>query len=195
MGTPTLFIRTAECNLRCSYCDTQYAYEEGQEFSVDDLMVIVENHNMKFVEITGGEPLLQKDTPLLIEKLLKRGYQVSIETNGTLDIGVLPEGTCIIMDIKCPSSGELKKTNWRNIDKLKTSDQVKFVIGTLDDYVWSKGIIEKTKLDTKAIVLMSTVFNKLEADKLINWILEDNLNVRFQPQLHKLIWGDKTRGK
>lgn len=195
MGLPTLFIRTAECNLRCSYCDTTYAYDEGKEFSIDDLMVIVENHSTEYIEITGGEPLLQKETPLLIERLLQRNYKVSVETNGTKDIGTIPDGASIIMDIKCPSSGESKKTYWRNIDKLKKEDQVKFVIGTRDDYEWAKSIIEKTNLTQKAIVLMSAVFETLSADKLIHWILEDNLKVRFQPQLHKLIWGAAIRGK
>ena len=195
IGTPTLFIRTTGCNLKCSYCDTTFAYEEGKDFSVDDLMVIVENYNTKFIEITGGEPLLQEDTPILIERLLKRGYNVSVETNGSEDIGVIHRNAIIIMDIKCPSSGEHKKNNWRNIDKLQNKDQVKFVIGTREDYDWAKGIIKKTALDKKAIVLLSTVFDKLKPETLINWILEDNLNVRFQPQLHKLIWGSNIRGK
>lgn len=195
LGIPTLFIRTAECNLRCSYCDTPYAYEDGKDFSIDDLMVIVENHNVEFIEITGGEPLLQEDTPLLIEKLLQNGHKVAVETNGTKDIGLLPADSYIIMDIKCPSSGQSKKTDWRNIDKLKKTDQVKFVIGTRDDYEWAKGIMKKTDLINKTIVLMSAVFEELKAETLINWILEDNLNVRFQPQLHKFIWGTDIRGK
>ncbi|MFC1558686.1 7-carboxy-7-deazaguanine synthase QueE [candidate division KSB1 bacterium] len=195
LGIPTLFIRTAECNLRCSYCDTPYAYEDGKDFSIDDLLVIIENHNVEFIEITGGEPLLQEDTPILIEKLLQNEHLVAVETNGTKDIGLLPAGSYIIMDIKCPSSGQSKKTEWRNIDKLKKTDQVKFVIGTRNDYEWAKGIMEKTNLTEKAIVLLSAVFEELKAETLINWILEDNLNVRFQPQLHKFIWGANIKGK
>ena len=195
MGTPTLFIRTAGCNLRCTYCDTKYAYNEGKEISVDELLNIVDSFGMEYVEITGGEPLLQKDTPVLIERLLDKGYKVIVETSGSQDIGLIKEGAMIVMDLKCPSSGESKKNNWRNIDRLKKDDQVKFVIGTREDYEWAKRIIEKCRLIEKAVVLMSVVYEKLKPEVLIKWILEDNLRVRFQPQLHKLIWGANIRGK
>lgn len=195
MGTPTLFIRTAGCNLRCTYCDTKYAYNEGKEISVDELLNIVDSFGMEYVEITGGEPLLQKDTPVLIERLLDKGYKVIVETSGSQDIGLIKEEAMIVMDLKCPSSGESKKNNWRNIDRLKKDDQVKFVIGTREDYEWAKRIIEKCRLIEKAVVLMSVVYEKLKPEVLIKWILGDNLRVRFQPQLHKLIWGANIRGK
>jgi len=195
MGIPTLFIRTAGCNLRCTYCDTKYAYNNGKEVSVDELLNIVESFGIEYVEITGGEPLLQKDTPVLIEKLLNKGHKVIVETSGNQDIGLIKEGATIVMDLKCPSSGELKKNDWRNIDKLKKDDQVKFVIGTREDYEWAKGIIEKCRLTDRAVVLMSVVYEKLKPEALIKWILEDNLRVRFQPQLHKLIWGPNIRAK
>ena len=195
MGTPTLFIRTAGCNLRCKYCDTKYAYNNGKEISVDELLNIVESYSTEYVEITGGEPLLQKETPLLIEKLLTKGYKVIVETSGNQDISLIKEGAITVMDLKCPSSGELKKNDWRNIDKLKKDDQVKFVIGTREDYKWAKGIIEKCRLTDRAVVLMSVVYEKLKPEALIKWILEDNLRVRFQPQLHKLIWGPNIRAK
>lgn len=195
MGIPTLFIRTAGCNLRCTYCDTKYAYNNGKEVSVDELLNIVESFSIEYIEITGGEPLLQKDTPVLIEKLLNKGYKVIVETSGNQDISLIKEGAIIVMDLKCPSSGELKKNDWRNIDKLKKDDQVKFVIGTRKDYDWAKGIIEKCGLTDRAVVLMSVVYEKLKPEALIKWILEDNLRVRFQPQLHKLIWGPNTRAK
>lgn len=195
MGTPTLFIRTAGCNLRCTYCDTKYAYNNGKEVSVDELLNIVESFSIEYIEITGGEPLLQKDTPVLIEKLLNKGYKVIVETSGNQDISLIKEGATIVMDLKCPSSGELKKNDWRNIDKLKKDDQVKFVIGTREDYDWAKGIIKKCGLTDRAVVLMSVVYEKLKPEALIKWILEDNLRVRFQPQLHKLIWGPNIRAK
>jgi len=195
MGVPALFIRASGCNLRCSYCDTKYAYNEGKEVPVDELLKITDSYNIKYVCITGGEPLLQKDTPELIEKLLDKGYKVILETSGNQDIGRVKDGAIIVMDIKCPSSGESKKNNWLNIDKLKSNDQVKFVIGNREDYDWAKRIIKKCGLTEKANVLMSVVYDELAPNELIEWILEDNLNVRFQPQLHKLIWGKDVRGK
>ena len=195
MGVPTLFIRTSGCNLRCSYCDTKYAYDDGKEVSVDELLSIVDGSNTEFVEITGGEPLIQEDVPELIEKLLDKGYKVIVETSGNQDIGRIKGGAIVVMDIKCPSSGESKKNNWLNLDKLKKGDQVKFVIGSREDYEWAKGIINKCKLTEKVTVLMSVVYDVLDPKELINWILEDNINVRFQPQLHKLIWGGNVRGR
>jgi 7-carboxy-7-deazaguanine synthase len=195
MGVPTLFIRTSGCDLRCSYCDTKYAYNEGKEISIDELLKIIDSYNSEYIEITGGEPLLQKDTPLLIDKLIDKEYKVIIETGGHHDIGVINKNAIIVMDLKCPSSNESKKNDWRNIDKLKKDDQIKFVIGTREDYEWSKKIIEKCNLTRKAIILMSVVYEKLKSEVLIEWILEDNLRVRFQPQLHKLIWGNNVRGK
>ncbi len=195
MGVPTLFIRTSGCDLRCSYCDTKYAYNEGKEISIDELLKIIDSYNSEYIEITGGEPLLQKDTHILIDKLIDKEYKVIVETGGHHDIGVINKNAIIVMDLKCPSSNESKKNDWRNIDKLKKDDQIKFVIGTREDYEWSKKIIEKCNLTKKAIILMSVVYEKLKSEVLIEWILEDNLRVRFQPQLHKLIWGNNVRGK
>jgi len=195
MGVPTLFIRTSGCDLRCSYCDTKYAYNEGKEISIDELLKIIDSYNSEYIEITGGEPLLQKDTHILIDKLIDKEYKVIVETGGHHDVGVINKNAIIVMDLKCPSSNESKKNDWRNIDKLKKDDQIKFVIGTREDYEWSKKIIEKCNLTKKAIILMSVVYEKLKSEVLIEWILEDNLRVRFQPQLHKLIWGNTVRGK
>ena len=195
MGVPTLFIRTSGCDLRCSYCDTKYAYNEGKEISIDELLKIIDSYNSEYIEITGGEPLLQKDTHILIDKLIDKEYKVIVETGGHHDVGVINKNAIIVMDLKCPSSNESKKNDWRNIDKLKKDDQIKFVIGTREDYEWSKKIIEKCNLTKKAIILMSVVYEKLKSEVLIEWILEDNLRVRFQPQLHKLIWGNNVRGK
>jgi len=194
MGRPCLFIRTTGCNLRCTYCDTEYAFYDGKEMSNDEIFDIVENSGVKLVEITGGEPLLQKELPELLDRLLEENYEVLIETSGSIDIDKIDPRAVRIMDIKCPSSGEVSKNDLSNLNKLKPLDEVKFVVGDREDYTWANEIIEKYNLDQKVTVLFSPVFEKLAPVKLAKWILEDKKNVRMQIQLHKIIWGAGAAG-
>jgi len=193
-GRLCLFIRTTGCNLRCTYCDTEYAFNEGEEMDSDDLFTIVENSGVRLVEITGGEPLLQKGISGFVKRLLDADYEVLVETSGSLDIDKIDRRAVRVMDLKCPSSGEKSKNNWLNIDKLTERDEVKFVIGDREDYDWALQIIEKTGLEKKAAVLMAPVFGELDAKELAGWMLKDKKNFRLQLQLHKYIWGPNTRG-
>ncbi|MBC6932724.1 MAG: radical SAM protein [Candidatus Brocadia sp. AMX2] len=193
-GLPCTFIRITGCNLRCSYCDTTYAYEEGMEMSIGSILERVAGFKTKLVCITGGEPLSDKDTPLLIDELLDKNYTVLVETNGSYDIRTIPQKSIKIMDIKCPDSHMSHLMYWQNIHYLMKSDEVKFVLHSRKDYDWSKEVIEKYRLSDITNVLMGTVFDAIAPRMIVQWILEDNLNVRFQLQLHKYIWEPQTRG-
>ena len=200
-GTPCVFIRLTGCNLRCRYCDTVYAYEGGDWLSIDDILSKVDDYKCNLVEITGGEPLLQNGVYLLISALLKTGKYILIETNGSIDIGRVQEfkglriqRLKIIMDIKCPDSGMSERMNWGNLDKLYNNDEVKFVINSRGDYDWSKEIIKKNSLADRCHILMSPVYDNLTAEELSEWILNDNLNVRLNLQIHKYIWGESVKG-
>jgi 7-carboxy-7-deazaguanine synthase len=187
-GLPCTFVRLAGCNLRCLYCDTTYALEGGEERSVEEVLEEVESYGQHLVEITGGEPLVQEETPVLASALLARGRTVLVETNGSLDISVLPDNAIRIMDVKCPSSGESDKVLWENIWKLTKSDEVKFVIANRHDYEWARGIIRDRFEIARTKILLSTVFGELPPRNLVEWMLEDGLQARFQVQIHKLIW-------
>jgi len=193
-GLPCTLIRLSGCNLRCRYCDTRYAMEPGRDMTVEDVVAEVSRLGPSLVEITGGEPLEQNETPRLAKILLEKGYQVLVETNGSLDISVLPDGVIRIMDIKCPSSGESHKMMWENIWKLTRRDEVKFVVADRHDYEWARGIILERLGISKTKVLFSTVFGELPPRRLVEWILEDGLQVRFQLQLHKVIWPHDRKG-
>lgn len=200
-GIPCAFIRLTGCNLRCSYCDTTYAYDGGESFSIDEALSRIEGYRCRLVEITGGEPLLQDAVYPLLNALLKNGKDVLIETNGSIDVGrvqgfkgSMGQGAKIIMDIKCPESGMSEKMNWENLNVLTRNDEIKFVICSGDDYQWSKEIIEKYSLADRYPVLMSPAYDRLTAGKLSEWILRDNLNVRLNLQLHKYIWDAGMRG-
>lgn len=193
-GLPCTFIRMTGCNLRCCYCDTTYAYEDGVEMSMNSILESVHNFSLKLVCITGGEPLLNKDTPLLIQRLLDKNYTVLVETNGSYDIRMIPEKAVKIMDIKCPGSTMSHVMRWQNITYLTQFDEVKFVLTSREDYDWTKGVIQKYNLSKIAKVLLGTVFNTITPRLVVQWILEDNLNVRFQLQLHKYIWEPHTGG-
>jgi len=186
-GLPCTFVRLAGCNLRCSYCDTPYAQEGGKELSVEEVLSKLSSYPTKLVEITGGEPLLQKRVYELIQRLLDKKYEVLVETNGSVDIGNLPSPVKIIMDLKCPSSGMSEKIDWANLGKLKEKDEIKFVLQDAKDYSWAKEIIEKYNLQGRELIF-SPVVEKLSLQKLAQWILKDGLLVRLQLQLHKLIW-------
>jgi len=193
-GLPCVFIRLTGCNLRCTYCDTAYAYEEGNELPVEEILERVASYNCPMVEITGGEPLLQEETPKLAAALLQKARAVLVETNGTLDIDVLPKGIVRIMDVKCPDSGESGKMLWGNMDRLVKTDEVKFVLQSRRDYEWAKAIVADYQLLRRCMVLFSPAFGVLEPRVLAGWILEDNLSVRLNLQLHKYIWRPEERG-
>jgi 7-carboxy-7-deazaguanine synthase len=194
-GEPCVFVRFTYCNLRCTYCDTEYAFYDGKEMSIDDIIDEVKNFNCNLVEITGGEPLVQKEDCLeLMKKLCDLNYNVMIETGGSISISEIDRRVKIIMDLKCPSSGMEKKNLYDNINYLKSNDELKFVIGNREDYNWSKEIIKKYSLEEKCIILFSPVFDKIQPVEIVNWILKDNLKVRFQLQLHKYIWHPQTKG-
>lgn len=193
-GLPCTFVRLTYCNLRCSYCDTEYAFYEGKNLSIDEIISTVKEFGSPLVEITGGEPLFQEESLPLMQKLADLGYLVLLETGGSLPIKDIDPRVKIIMDLKTPSSAMMKKNMYENINFLKITDEVKFVIGSRDDYLWSKEILVKYNLDKKCEVLFSVIFGKLQPVELVNWILEDKLNVRFQLQMHKFIWKPDERG-
>ncbi len=192
MGLPCVFIRVSGCNLRCSYCDTKYAYEGGEEISINKILDVVKGYGCKLVEITGGEPLLQEEVYPLSERLVKKGYKVLIETNGSLSIQRLSRRIVKIMDIKCPSSGMSERMNFNNIEHLNRNDEVKFVLSNYEDYIWSLKVIRGFNLDRRCKILFSPVFGVLDPKDLADWILRDNLGVRLQVQLHKYIWGERS---
>lgn len=192
-GLPCIFIRTAGCNLRCSYCDTKYAYKSGKILSVQAILSKIKEYKIKLVEITGGEPLLQLDLGPLADRLIKGGYSVLVETNGSLDISCLPKDVTRIMDIKCPGSGMEKKNRWGNVNHLTKNDEVKFVIISRFDYNWAKQKIKDYSLDKKTKISFSAAAGLLSPKKLADWILRDELNVRFQIQLHKILWPGRRK--
>lgn len=193
-GRPCTFVRLTGCNLRCAYCDTTYAYDEGREMSVEEVLSAVAAHQVHLVEITGGEPLLQAETPALAKALLDRGFAVLVETNGSKDISALPAGCVRIMDLKCPSSGMKDQNLWSNLEHLAPQDEVKFVMGSREDYEWAKHITISHDLAARVTVLFSTVFGTLGPQRLVEWVLRDGLPVRFQIQMQKYIWSPEKRG-
>ena len=193
-GLPCAFVRLTGCNLRCTYCDTKYAYDEGEEFTIDDVLERLAIYDCPMVDITGGEPLLQEDTPDLAEALLERAKTILVETNGTVDIDVLPRGIVRIVDVKCPDSRQSEKMLWENMDRLVKTDEVKFVLQSRRDYEWAESVVEEYGLLRRCMVLFSPAFAILEPRTLAEWMLSDNLSVRLNLQLHKYIWPPDTRG-
>ena len=193
-GLPCVFVRLTYCNLRCSYCDTEYAFYEGIDKSIDEIVAEVKKYDCNLVEVTGGEPLFQKECHDLMKRLCDEGFEVLLETGGSLPIKDIDKRVMIIMDLKCPSSKMIKKNLYENIDYIKPSDEIKFVIGSREDYEWSKDIINRYGLTGKCQILFSVVFAELEPVTLVNWILEDKLKVRYQLQMHKIIWHPETKG-
>jgi len=194
MGLPCVFVRLTECNLRCTYCDTEYAFYEGKERSLESIIDEVRAYNCNLVEITGGEPLLQEHVYDLMKRLCDLGYEVMLETSGNILTDKVDPRVRKIIDMKTPSSGMLKHNDYRNLDLLTPTDEVKFVIGSRLDYDWSKTVMAEYDLTRKCTVLMSVVFGDLMPQELAEWILADRLRVRFQLQLHKYIWSPETRG-
>ncbi len=195
-GFPCIFIRMTGCNLRCTYCDTTYAYEEGDDIPLDSILATVKKFDCSLIEVTGGEPLIQDETPDLILALIKNGYTVLLETNGSQDISTVDTRCARIVDIKCPSSGMDNKNYWKNLDYITLNDQLKFVIAHRQDYLYAKKVLGAVaiKRRKKLLINFSPVFNKIDLKDLAEWILTDNLPVRLQIQLHKYIWGEHTKG-
>jgi 7-carboxy-7-deazaguanine synthase len=193
-GRPCVFIRTTGCNLRCEWCDTPHAFEEGREMTVETILAQVESFDCRLVELTGGEPLLQKEAPWLVTKLLDRGHTVLIETSGSLDIRPIDPRAVLVMDIKCPGSGMSGAMRWDNLSALKPSDQVKFVIKDRADYDWAVEILARYPFLNQRTVLFSPVFGVMDPRLLADWILEDGRSVHLQLQLHKYIWHPEARG-
>jgi 7-carboxy-7-deazaguanine synthase len=193
-GLPCVFVRLTGCNLRCQYCDTEYAFYGGKAMTIKETINVVDKFGLQLVEITGGEPLLQAESLDLMKRFLDLGFKVLLETGGSISIQDVPDEVIKIVDMKCPSSGEMDKNDLDNLSRLARHDEVKFVIGNRDDYEWSRGILEEYKLQEKANTLFSPVFEVLSLRSLAEWILEDNLSVRLQTQLHKHIWDKHATG-
>jgi 7-carboxy-7-deazaguanine synthase len=194
-GQPCVFVRLTACDLRCRWCDTTYAFDEGRKQSVDEVVAAVENFGCPLVEITGGEPLLQEDVYSLMERLLESGRTVLLETGGHRPIDRVPSGVVKILDVKCPGSGEASKNHWPNLDRLSPRDEVKFVIANREDYEFARDVIRRHDLASQcSAVLISPVHDVLDNRSLSEWILADRLPARLQIQLHKYIWPAATRG-
>jgi 7-carboxy-7-deazaguanine synthase len=194
-GLPCVFVRLTYCNIRCVYCDTEYAFYEGIDTEITDIINKIKEFGCNLVEITGGEPLVQENVHILMKELCNKGYEVMLETGGSLPIEAIDKRVKVIMDLKTPYSRMEHKNRYENIKHLKPADEVKFVIGSKEDYLWSKEITEKYDLINKVEqVLFSPVFDKVENIDLAKWILEDKLKVRLQLQMHKYIWHPETRG-
>jgi 7-carboxy-7-deazaguanine synthase len=191
-GLPCVFVRLTGCHLRCSWCDTAYAFDEGKELSVDEIISQVDSYGCRLVEVTGGEPLLQKESLTLIKELLDKGFSVLLETSGAVDIAPVDPRVRIIMDVKCPGSKMSDRMIWKNLSQLKKRDEIKFVIASLDDYEWAKRVLTDWKPEQE--VVFSPVFGQQNPRELAEWILADRLSVRFQLQLHKEIWSPEMRG-
>lgn len=192
IGLPTVFVRLTGCPLRCSYCDTSYAFTGGQTLSIATILERVADYAPHYVCVTGGEPLAQKHCPELLTALCDAGYEVSLETSGALDIGGIDSRVMRVVDIKTPASGEEAKNRWDNLALLSSHDEVKIVLCGQADYDWAKRVIEEHRLSQKCEITLSPAYGMLEAAQLAEWILRDRLPVRMQIQLHKILWPDEA---
>jgi 7-carboxy-7-deazaguanine synthase len=191
VGLPTAFVRLSGCPLRCGYCDTPYAFQGGETLELDEILSRVAATGAHHVTVTGGEPLAQKDCLPLLKQLCDAGYDVSLETGGSLDISGVDARVSVILDIKTPGSGEVEKNFWANLKLLKHADEVKFVLCGREDYEWAKQLLSQQALAAICPVLFSPVYGQLDGRELAEWILADRLPVRFQLQLHKILWGEE----
>jgi 7-carboxy-7-deazaguanine synthase len=191
IGLPTVFIRLTGCPMRCTYCDTEYAFSGGNNMEIAEILQKVVGFNTKYITVTGGEPLAQKECYDLLKTLCDAGYSVSLETGGKMDISPVDARVSVILDIKTPTSTEEKNMLWTNVDHIKPKDEIKFVLCNREDYDWAKTKISALKLAEKCPILFSPSFHDLSAEQLAAWILEDKLPVRMQLQLHKILWGEK----
>ncbi len=193
-GLPTVFVRLTGCPLRCRYCDTAYAFHGGETKTIGEILSEVASHRARYVTVTGGEPLAQKNALPLLAALADAGYSVSLETSGALDISAVDPRVSRIVDIKTPGSGEVAKNRWQNLVRLTEHDEIKFVLCSADDYEWAKRVMAQHRLPQVCPVLLSPSYGELDATALAEWILRDHLPVRLQLQLHKLLWGE-ARGR
>lgn len=199
-GAPCTFVRLTGCPLRCVWCDTEYAFTGGTKMTFQEILDAVRAYPTKLVEVTGGEPLAHKGAFPLIEMLLDDGYNVLVETSGAFDIEPVDDRAHIVMDLKCPGSGEVEKNLWSNLDHLSAKDEVKFVVKDRADYEWTRDAIIEHKLDKRVeqgelkALLISPVWDEVDLEELADWVLEDALPVRYQMQLHKVIWGAERTG-
>ena len=194
VGQPCVFVRLTGCPLRCTWCDTDYAFYGGQERSIDEVLAQVQDYECHLVEVTGGEPLAQPECLPFMTRLCDAGYTVLLETSGAIDIAPVDPRVHIILDVKCPGSGMTDRMHWPNLSRLATKDEAKFVLADRTDYDWARGILARYDLAGRCRVLFSPVFDKLNARDLSEWILADKLPVRFQIQLHKYLWAPDMRG-
>jgi 7-carboxy-7-deazaguanine synthase len=193
-GLPCVFVRTSVCRQRCVWCDTPHAFVEGTEMSVAEVLQRVEELDCPLVELTGGEPLLQAETRPLMTALADIGHTVLLETGGAEDVADVDRRVHIIMDLKCPDSGECERNRWTNLDHLKPTDEIKYVIASRRDFDWTADTIRSHRLDERFTVLLSAAFDRVTLADLAAWLLESRLNVRMQLQMHKFIWDPKARG-
>ena len=193
-GRPCIFIRLTYCNLRCSYCDTEYAFYEGKDMEIAHIMSEIQQWDCNLVEVTGGEPLFQEECIDLLHELINSNYEVMLETGGSLSISDVPKKVIKIVDFKCPSSGMVKKNLWSIVDDLQAHDEVKFVIGNREDFDWAKDKITEYSIDKICTLLFSPTFGEIDPQLIVEWILADNLPVRMQMQMHKMIWSPEEKG-
>ncbi len=193
-GLPCAFVRLTGCDLRCRWCDTEYAFHEGSRMAVGEIVARIREVGCPLVEITGGEPLLQPQAPVLVQALLDDGFQVLVETGGHLDVSVLDRRAHIIMDIKCPGSGEADRNRWENLQHLDSRDMLKFVLAHREDYRWACDVLREHELTERCPVFFSPVHGELDPAELAGWMLEDGVAARLQVQLHKVLWGPDRRG-
>jgi len=193
-GKPTVFVRTSTCNLRCSWCDTRYAYWQGKRMTVDEILSEVEKHGAEYVCLTGGEPLGQRASIPLMQKLLEKGYTVSLETNGSFSVKDVPLKVIKVIDIKCPDSNESENMAWENLALARPEDQFKFVVASRADFDWAQKLAEEHHLHEKCTVLFSPAYGKVKPAELASWILKSKAPVTLQLQLHKEIWGPDEKG-
>ena len=191
VGLPTVFVRLTGCPLRCTYCDTAYAFHGGEKREISDIVDEVRQYNPRYITVTGGEPLAQPTCHELLSSLCDLDAEVSLETSGAMDIAAVDPRVVTVMDLKTPASGEESKNKYENIDKLKVHDQVKFVICDRNDYEWSRQKLSEYNLANRCEVLFSPIHGELKPSELADWIVEDNLAVRMQIQIHKYLWGDE----
>lgn len=194
IGLPTVFVRLTGCPMRCVYCDTEYAFTGGGNMTLDEIMDKVASHGTRYVTVTGGEPLAQKACFTLLNMLCDAGYEVSLETGGAIDTSDVDPRVAVILDVKTPGSGEMANNVWTNLERLKPSDEVKFVLCDRADYDWAKQIMAERGISNRCSVLFSPVYGQVDPTALADWILQDKLPVRMQVQLHKILWGE-TPGK
>jgi len=191
IGLPTVFVRLTGCPMRCTYCDTEYAFSGGGNMQIAEILAKVAEFGTQYVTVTGGEPLAQKKCYNLLQALCDADYSVSLETGGAMDIAPVDARVSVILDIKTPASGETKNMLWGNLEHIKLKDEIKFVLCNRADYDWAKAKITELKLSEKCPILFSPSYHDLSAETLAGWVLADKLHVRMQIQLHKILWGEK----